>query len=199
MMSRPISGKTAMVTLVGLMALAFAQGSAVAQAARFRFIAADMLGGATFPDESEVGVAFGARVSLVDLFAGAVHLGGELDWWAAARRAAAFDVRDASFGVGFWHEPLAGDLWRPFVGLGAGLHSIDVRRDADASSSPEESAEAARLDGVRGGAAIFGGLATRLTGTGAIWLVFEYRYAVVSRLAFHELRLGVRLTAGRRR
>lgn len=197
-MSLPVQGKAPLAILFSVVVLACSDDAA-AQTARFRFVAADMMGGATFPDESETGVAFGTRVSVVDLFAGALHVGGELDWWAADHRNSAFDVRNAVFGVGLWHEPLAGDLWRPFVGLGAGLHSVDVRRDAGVPSSPEESAEAARLDGVRPGAAIFGGLAARLTGTGAIWLVLEYRYAAVSRLSFHELRLGVRLTAGRQR
>lgn len=198
-MSRPPSGRLALTIAASLAVLALALEPLEAQTARFRFSGADMLGGAVFPDQSETGVAFGTRVSVLDLSGGAAHMGAELDWWTADSRGYALVIRNATFGIGLWHEPLAGRSWRPFLGLGAALHSIDVRRDGDAPANPEEMVESARLDGVRPGAAAFAGLAARLTETGAIWLVIEFRHTVVSRLPFSELRLGARLTARRQR
>ncbi len=152
-----------------------------------------MYGGAVFPTGLDLGVAFGARVGLVDLFGRAFHAGLELDWWTADRQDSRISVRDAIASLSLWRGVGGSGVLRPFFGLSGSLHSLDAAGDDRALLSPGELAEARGLDGYRLGAAGFAGLTVRLSATGAIWLILEYRYAAVSRVSHHQLRAGARL------
>ncbi len=86
----------------------------------------------------------------------------------------------------------------PFLGVSTALHSVDVTGPGGGSVAPADSTLAASLDGYRFGVGGFAGLALRLTQTGAIWLVAEYRYTAVARVSHHEIRGGVRLAGSER-
>jgi hypothetical protein len=164
-----------------------------AQTAAFRVGAIDMFGGAVFPSQSDPGVAFGARVGLFDFFDRSVQAGFELDWWVAEHRDVELEVRDIIFGLAVLKEFNRAGLLRPFLGLGGALHSIDTSRLGGDRFLVGEPPEAERISGYRAGASGFAGLALRLTRTGAIWLLFEYRYTAVSEVSYHEVRGGARL------
>jgi hypothetical protein len=161
-----------------------------AQFITFRFVAIDMLGGAAWVSDADLGVAFGARFGFADIFGRAARLGLEMDWWSAGHVVPAFEMRDIMGGISVWRELGRGGL-RPYIGGGAGIHSI--------STSPTDSIggtlppQALRLQGTRVGASIFAGITARLSSTGAIWLLLEYRYTAVTDVPFHELRGGLRL------
>jgi len=164
-----------------------------AQLMDFRFVAIDMYGGPAWPADSEVGVAFGGRLGFADLFGRTVQMGLQLDWWAAGREFGDLEVRDAVGGLDFWADLAHPRTVRPYLGLGAALHSIDTSRKDGSPIEDGESLEAARLDGLKVGASGYAGLTLRLTGTGAIWLVAEYRYNIVSDISYQQLRAGLRL------
>ncbi|UCC73491.1 MAG: hypothetical protein JSV86_02720 [Gemmatimonadota bacterium] len=134
-------------------------------------------------------------MSLLDLFDRALQAGFELEWWTAERSDAELEVRDIVAGVAFLTELSRTGLLRPYLGFAAGLHSVDTSRVGGDRFLEGESAEAERISGCRAGASGFAGLAVRLTGTGSIWLILEYRYTAVSELPHHELRGGARLLA----
>jgi hypothetical protein len=58
--------------------------------------------------------------------------------------------------------------------------------------------EADQLEGARLGASGFGGVALRLSRTGTIWLVAEFRYTSITDVPYQEARLGFRLSGGDR-
>jgi hypothetical protein len=103
------------------------------------------------------------------------------------------EVRDAAAGLDFWVDLTRSRTVRPYLGLGGALHSIDTSRKDGSRFQAGESQEAARLEGVKAGASVFAGLTVRLTQTGAIWLIAEYGFTVVSNLSYQEVRVGVRL------
>lgn len=177
--------------------LLLAAGELAAQAVAFRLSGVDMFGGAVLPAESELGVAFGARVGLLDLFARSVHAGLELEWWTAERQDDEFEVRDIVFGLTFLSELARAGLLRPYLGLNVALHSLDTSRLGGERFLEDEPPAAERISGYRAGGGVFAGLALRLTRTGAIWLLAEYRYTAVARVAHHELRAGARLLTAR--
>jgi len=168
-----------------------------AQAVSLRVSGIDMYGGIVLPKDSELGVAFGARVGLADLFDGAARAGFELDWWTAKRSGADLKVRDIIAGFAVWREFGDSNSLRPFLGLGTALHAVDVSRADGTRLLAGESAEADQLDGYRMGGDAFAGLTLKLTQTGAVWLVVEYRYAALSSIAHHEIRAGARLLAAK--
>ncbi len=163
-----------------------------------RFVGIDMLGGAVFPRKSEAGVSFGARLGLADLFGRWLHVGPELGWWTADRRDADLEHRDIAAGLALWKDLRLGNVVRPYLGVSTALHSIDVTGPGGGDVAPADAALAGSLDGLRFGAGGFLGLALRLTATGAIWLVAEYRYSAVSRTPHQEVRAGVRLAGSGR-
>jgi hypothetical protein len=181
------------LAICGLAALIVLPGRLDAQFVDIRFVAIDMFGGSVWPDESEVGVAFGGRLGFADLFGSVLHMGIELDWWSADRKNSDLAVRDALAGLAFWSDILRGGGVRPYLGAGVSLHSIDVSRAEGSSFQDGQLLEAERLRGVRFGASGFLGFAFRLSATGAIWLLAEYRYTAISEIPFHEARLGFRL------
>jgi hypothetical protein len=164
-----------------------------AQVIDIRFVTLDMYGGAVWAADSEPGVSFGARLGFADLLGRALHMGVELDWWTAERRDVDLEVRDVMGGLAFWTDVTRSAVLRPFLGVGVSLHSIDTSRKDGSRFEGGEPVEAAQLSGLNVGASGFGGVTFRLSGTGAIWLVVEYRYTVVSQLTNHELRAGLRL------
>ncbi len=170
-------------------------GRLPAQTVSLRVSGIDMYGGIVLPQDSDLGVAFGARVGLADLFDGAARAGFELDWWTAKRSGADLKTRDIIAGFAVWKEFGGANLLRPFFGLGTALHAVDVSRADGTRLLAGESAEADRLDGYRMGADVFAGLTLKLTPTGALWLVVEYRYAALSSISHHEIRAGARLLA----
>lgn len=180
---------------VGLLALAtLAAASPLrSQIVALRFVAIDMQGGMVIPSESEPGVSFGARLGLADLFGRWLQVGPELGWWAAERSDADLEHRDIVAGLAFWRGLGSGGTVRPFLGVSGALHSVDVTGPNGGDIAPGDSALAASLDGYGFGVGGFAGLALRLTQTGAIWLVTEYRYTAVARVSHHEIRGGVRL------
>ncbi len=173
--------------------MALSANTLSAQLIDLRFVALDMYGGAAWPADSETGVAFGGRLSLADLFDRFAVMGLALDWWAAGREIGDLEVRDAVGGFDFWVDLTRWSALRPYVGVGAALHSIDTSR-RDGSRLPDgESPEAERLDGLRFGGSGYAGLTLRITHTGAIWVIAEYRYNLVSNVSYQELRAGLRL------
>ena len=185
----PTSGAFCLVAVASLM---WAPEPLDAQAIDFRFLGIDMFGGAAWAAESDMGVAFGSRLGFADLLGRSLRLGFELDWWSAEHRAPDLAVRDAMGGLALWVDVGRGHTLRPFLGGGASLHWIDVSLDGHAFLD-DESLAAAELEGVRLGASGFAGAALRLSRTGAIWLVAEYRYTSITDLPYHEARLGFRL------
>ncbi len=169
-----------------------------AQTIKFGFGAVDMYGGVVLAAESDPGVAFGGRAGFADLFNRSLHVGFELDWWTVERQDVELEVRDIVAGLALWKEISAGSVLTPFLGLSAGLHALDASRIGGGRFEDGESPEADRLSGYRMGGSGFGGLTFRMSRTGAIWAVVEYRYTIVSEISHHEIRLGVRLNAGRR-
>ncbi|MGD8866758.1 MAG: hypothetical protein PVI01_03995 [Gemmatimonadales bacterium] len=181
--------------LAAVAGLAWAPECLEAQAIDFRFLGIDMFGGAAWAAESDMGVAFGSRLGFADLIGRRLRLGFELDWWSAEHRAPDLAVRDAMGGLALWIDVGRGHALRPFLGGGASLHWIDVSLEGTAFPD-EESLAAEELEGVRLGASGFAGAALRLSRTGAIWLVVEYRYTSITDLPYHEARLGFRLGGG---
>lgn len=180
-----------------VVAAAALPGRLAAQAVDIRFLGIDMYGGTVLPVDSRLGVAFGTRIGLGDLFGRGLRMGVEIDWWTAERRGAELDVRDIIGGVAFWREFDSAGWLRPFLGLSTAVHSIDTS-PSDGGRVESDPALAERLDGYRLGASGYAGLTFRLTQTGAIWLVVEYRYSAISQVSNHELRAGARLTASNR-
>jgi hypothetical protein len=173
--------------------LALYSGRLSAQVLDLRFVALDMYGGAAWPAGSETGVAFGGRLSFADLFDRFAVMGLSLDWWAAGREIGDLETRDIAGGLDFWLDLLQSRTFRPYVGIGGALHSFDTSRK-DGSRFPNGgSPEAEQLDGLKFGGSGFAGLTLRLTRTGAIWVIAEYRYNLVSNLSYHEVRAGLRL------
>jgi hypothetical protein len=164
-----------------------------AQLIDIRFVTIDMYGGPVWASQSELGVAFGGRLGFADLFNRALHMGVELDWWTAERAEADLEVRDALGGLAVWRDITSSAALRPFLGLAVALHSIDTSRTDGSGFEGGESLEARQLEGVRVGASGFAGLTLRLSRTGAIWLIVEYRYTIVSEISNQELRAGLRL------
>ena len=168
-----------------------------AQPVAFRVSAIDMFGGAVVPSESEPGVTFGARVGLFDFFNRSVQAGLELEWWTAELSDVELEVRDIVFGLAFLSELSRTGLLRPYLGLSAALHSVDTSRLGGARFLEGEPLAAEQISGYRAGLSGFAGLGLRLTRTGAIWLLFEYRYAAVPEISHHEVRGGARLLVSR--
>lgn len=162
-----------------------------AQTFDFRLGPIDMCGGVVLAAESEPGVAFGARVGLADILGRLLLVGIELDWWTAEREESELELRDIVAGVALWRELVNRGALRPFLGLGAAMHSVHA--SAEGESELLQGSEAAELNGYRVGASGFAGLSVRLSHTGAIWMVLEYRYTTVRRVPHHELRAGARL------
>jgi len=165
-----------------------------AQAIDFRFVGIDMFGGAAWVAKSDVGVAFGSRIGFADLMGRRLRLGFELDWWSAGRKDSDAAVRDALGGLALWIDIGKGHALRSFLGGAASLHWIDVSFDDGAVFPGGDSLLAEELEGVRLGASGFVGAALRLSQTGTIWLVGEYRYTSITDLPYHEARLGFRLS-----
>jgi hypothetical protein len=164
-----------------------------AQFVKLRFVAIDMLGGAAVVSEADVGVAFGTRFGFADFMGGAARLGLEMDWWTAQYDSPAFEMRDIMGGLAIWREFTRGGL-RPYLGGGVSIHWIGTSPvdGVDGVLPPEARA----LQGTRLGASGFAGFALRLSQTGAIWLLIEYRYTAISDVPFQELRAGLRLAGG---
>lgn len=176
---------TGMALLIVLMPAALE-----AQFVGIRFVAIDMLGGAAVISEADVGVAFGTRFGFADLMGGTAQLGLEMDWWTARYDVPAFEMRDIMGGLAIWRELTSGGL-RPYLGGGLAIHWVGTSPvDGIGGALPPE---ARALQGTRFGASVFGGFAARLTHTGAIWLLLEYRYTAISDVPFQELRAGLRL------
>lgn len=152
-----------------------------------------MYGGAVWPENFEIGVAFGARVGFADAIGRWLRVGVELDWWTAQHEIHDLEARDGVVGLAFWRPLFAGSPIRPYLGLGGGLHSVDVSRE-DGSPVLDGAAATVDVKGVHLGGSLFGGILARLSRTGAIWLVGEYRYSTVSSISNHELRVGFRLS-----
>ena len=159
-----------------------------------RVASIDVMGGSLLADGSETGVTFGARVAAAELFGAWVRTGVEFAWWTAERRHADIDVRDVVIGLSFW-KTLGGptSLARPYVGIIAGVHSFTTSRSDGSPFVGPLPHEARRLEGIRLGAGGFAGVSLRLTRTGVIRLLTEYRFTAVSRIPHHEVRAGARL------
>lgn len=168
-----------------------------AQLIDFRLVAIDMYGGAVWPADTESGIAFGSRLGFADMFGRFLRLGFELDWWTAELMGTDLEVRDAVGGLALWKDTPAA-AFRGYLGIAGSLHALDISRKDGSRIEDGESPAAAQLDGVRFGASAFAGAMVRITQTGAIWLVGEYRYTAVADLPYHEVRLGIRLSGSER-
>ncbi len=190
---RPLLRAGPVLWLAIIVGPAWLPGRLDAQVIDFRFVGIDMFGGAAWVADSDVGVSFGGRLGFADLVGRALRLGFELDWWSAGRRSTDATARDALGGLALWFELARGGVLRPFLGGGASLHWIDVT-PGDAILPPGSGVDADELEGARLGASAFGGAALRLSRTGTIWLVAEYRYTSITDVPYHEARLGFRLS-----
>jgi hypothetical protein len=167
---------------------------ASAQLIALRVGSVDMQGGAMLASEFEPGVTFGTRLAVFELFGRDAQAGLDFTWWTADRDAQDIEVRDVAVGLSVWRSlGLAGRLVRPYAGATGAVHSLNTSRDGGAPFIGERPAEARRLQGLRLGAGLFVGLSLRLTATGAIRLLTEYRFTILSRPVHHELRAGARL------
>ncbi len=193
------SPRTCLLGCCALLHLTAAPGVGLPQTVALRFGAIDMYGGVVLAEGSEAGVAFGGRLGLFDLFGRRLRAGPELSWWTAPLRGEELEVRDVVGGLAAWRSWRRDRVLRPYLGLGAGLHSVDVTRPDGSRLRPGESPEAARLDGNRIGVSVFAGITVRLTATGAIHSIIEYRYSWISRIMHHEVRVGARLQTGSHR
>ena len=183
-----------LITTGAAAVLLFAPAPLCAQLLDFRFVAIDMLGGVASVSDTGYGVAFGTRFGFADFF-GSARLGIEIDWWTAEHEAPAYEVRDIMGGLAVWRD-FGSAAIRPYIGAGAGIHSINTSPvDSIGGQLPPQ---ARRLQGVRVGASGFAGLTLRLSSTGAIWLVLEYRYTAISDVPYQELRAGLRLAGSSR-
>jgi opacity protein-like surface antigen len=168
-----------------------------AQVISFRFVAVDMFGGAVAPSGFNAGVAFGARLGFGELLHRAVRFGVEVDWWTARHETPPYELRDILGGIAVWKEFGSTGVVHPYLGAGAAMHSIDTSPvDSTTGSLPPE---ARRLDGARIGASVFAGVGLRMSWTGTMWLLLEYRYTAISDVPYHELRAGLRLSGSRQR
>lgn len=151
-----------------------------------------MYGGLVLPADTDVGFAFGTRIGLLDFLDRDLRAGLVIDWWAADHTGLGVEVRDIVSGVDFWKD-FRGTSWlRPFAGVGTAVHAVDVSRIENRVGGPLSSG-ARELDGIRLGISAFGGVTVRLTHTGTIWSIVEYRYNAVPDIANHEIRAGLRL------
>lgn len=191
-MTRPRSLVRSIV--IAAIAVAIATVEASAQLVSPRVASVDIAGGALFAADSEVGVSFGTRLAAAELFGRTLRAGVHFDWWTADRRRSEIEVRDVTIGLSFWKTiGRATASVRPYLGAGTAVHSVDTSL-ADGRPFPGETPpQAARLEGVRIGASAFGGFSFRLTRTGAIRLLLEYRFTALARASHHEARLGTRL------
>ena len=179
-----------------LLAMPLPAGDASAQAVKLQLGAMDMYGGVVLAKDLNAGVAFGGRLGVFALFGQRLRSGLELDWWTAERSAGDLEVRDIVGGLAVWRPWRRDRVVRPYVGLSLALHSVDVSRPDGSRLRPGESPEADRIDGSKLGASGFAGATVQLTRTGAIHLLLEYRYTLVSNIPHHEVRGGARLLAG---
>lgn len=178
--------------VIGLLLQLPAATASPAQSIAFRFIGADMYGGLVVPADTDVGFAFGTRIGLLEIPGRGLRAGLVIDWWAADHSRLGLEVRDIVSGVDFWKDFGGGGWFRPFVGIGTAVHAADVSR-MDGSATAPLPAEARELDGLRPGLSAFGGVTLRLTHTGAIWSILEYRYNAIPDISNHEIRAGLRL------
>lgn len=178
--------------LLGLSLLLAASSPVPAQSVAFRFVGADMYGGLVVPSGTDVGFAFGTRIALLEIPGRGLRAGLVVDWWAADHSDLRLEVRDIVSGIDFWKDFGGPTRLRPFAGVGAAVHSADASR-LDRGSGAPLPPEADELDGLRLGVSAFGGATLRLTQTGAIWSIIEYRYNAVPDLPNHEIRVGLRL------
>ena len=190
---RPLQRAGPLLCLAIVVGPAWLPGRLEAQVIDFRFVGIDMFGGAAWVADSDVGVSFGGRLGFADLVDRALRLGFELDWWSAGRRSTDATARDALGGLALWFEPTRGHALRPFFGGGVSLHWIDVT-PGDAILPPGGGTDTEELEGARLGVSAFGGAALRLSRTGTIWLITEYRYTSITDVPYHEARLGFRLS-----
>jgi len=193
----PASGggrRTACALAIAAVALTAAPSSVVAQAVSFRVASVDMQGSAVFAANSEVGAGFGARLAVAELFGHRLRAGLRFDWWTADRSDSEIELRDVIVGLSFWKSlGSAATIVRPYLGLATAVHSLDASLMGGAPFPGERPLEADRLEGVRVGASAFTGLSLRLTRTGAIRALAEYRFTALSRPSHHEVRIGARL------
>ena len=160
---------------------------------RFRFIGADMYGGIVLTPNTEVGFAFGTRIGLLELGGTRLRAGAIIDWWTAENTELDVEVRDIVSGIDLWKDFGTSGWFRPYLGIGFGIHSVDVSPASGQDSLQPVPAEAAQLEGFRPGASAFGGATFRLSTTGAIWAIAEYRYNLVRDISNQEIRVGLRL------
>ena len=188
---RGVPGISLAIATVGALTL---PSDGVAQLISIRVASVEMQGGAVFPSSAEVGSGFGARLAVADLFGRRLRTGLRFDWWTADRRDSDIEVRDIIVGLSFWRSlGSPATLARPYLGVGTAVHSVDASLSGGRPFPGEPPPEAARIEGVRIGASAFAGLSVRLTDTGAIRMLAEYRFTTLSQLSHHEARIGARL------
>lgn len=176
--------------------LSLAAQDVSAQVISFRLSTLDMFGGVVLPRNAMTGVTFGTRVGLASVFGRSARLGIVLSWWTADRGDVPVDVRDLVLHVDVWRE-FGSSRARAYLGLGAGLHALDSTLQ-DVRVAPDRMTRRVvdDLEGYRPGAAGLAGASLRVTSTGVIWLVMEYRFSAVARASHHEVRAGLRLRPG---
>lgn len=184
----------ALALVIGMTGHVFAPGTARAQMVALRIASVEMQGGTVLASDFDAGVTFGTRLAVFELFGRHARAGFDFTWWTADRDGQDVEVRDVAIGLSVWRSVGSpASVVRTYVGATGAVHSLNTSRDGGAPFLGERPAAARRLEGLRLGAGIFAGLSLRLTATGAIRLVTEYRFTVLSRPVHHELRAGARL------
>lgn len=186
--------RRALALAIGISGYALAPGTGTAQLVTLRVASVEMQGGAVLASDFDTGVTFGTRLAVFELFGRQARAGLDFTWWTADRDGQDIEVRDVAIGLSIWRSARSpASLLRPYVGATGAVHSLNTSRDGGAPFFGERPAAARRLEGLRVGASLFAGVSLRLTATGAIRLLMEYRFTILSRPTHHELRAGARL------
>ena len=96
--------------------------------------------------DTEVGFAFGTRIGLLELGGTRLRAGAIIDWWAAENTELDVEVRDIVSGIDLWKDFGTSGWFRPYLGIGLGIHSVDV-----SPASGQDSLQPVGRSGAAGG------------------------------------------------
>lgn len=167
-----------------------------AQGIDLSFRGADVYAGPVFPEAAMPGASFGGVVWLGTAFHPSIPWGLGLRFASADRADARLSVRDVTISLDL-AVPLLKSGWvRPYVGITGSLDNVSATPEDEASEIDRFRAEG--IDGYKLGAGGFAGFGFPITGTGAVGFLVEYRFVVVPKVTYQEVRAGIRLSTGER-
>ncbi|MBI4513780.1 MAG: hypothetical protein HY702_06680 [Gemmatimonadetes bacterium] len=169
---------------------------APAQGIELSFRGADVYAGAVFPETAQRGASFGGVAWLGRVFHPRVQWGLGLRFASADRTDARLSVRDIAFYLDLALPLLSSGWLQPYVGVTGSLDNVSATPEDEASEIDRFRAEG--IDGYKLGAGAFAGFGFPITGTGAVGFLVEYRFVVVPKVTYQEVRAGIRLSTGER-